>query len=432
MKLHIANGRLIDPANRVDAYLDVFVDQGRVVAQGLAPVGFSAERVIDATGKMILPGLIDLAVRLPDASLPDSEAFALELRAALAGGITGLVALPDQTQVLDVPERVEALLRSTQALGLSNVYALGAMTVGLKGECVTEMHALRAAGCLAFSQADLPVYDTAVIEGAMRYAKTFDHALWLRAQDPWLSRGGVIASGAYASRLGLTGIPAEAETITLQTLLTLQRATGVSLHVCRLSSADGIALMRSAKKEGLPVTCDVAAHHLHLTDVDIGFYDSRYRLEPPLRGQRDRSAIREGLADGTIDAVCSDHTLVDQRGKMMPFAQAQTGATGLELLLSLALKWAQETRIPLGQALSCVTSGPARVLGLANRTGPSIGELGVGAKADFCVVDAEDYWMVSADELVSQSRQSPFLGMELPGRVHVTVVDGRVVWERPE
>jgi dihydroorotase len=303
------------------------------------------------------------------------------------------------------------------------------MTVGLKGETLTEMAELTDAGCIAFSQADAPVLDTTVLLRAMQYARTFDFMLWLRAQDPWLSKGGVAASGAYASRLGLSGIPQQAETIALNTLFDLQRTTGVRLHLCRLSSAAGIDLVRAAKREGLAVTCDVSANHVHLTDVDIGYYDSNFRLDPPLRGQRDRDAIRVGLADGTIDVVCSDHTPVDDEGKMLPFAEAEPGSTGLELLLSLTLKWAQEAKVPLVDALARVTSGPGRVLGACSPAVVSAGQLGVGAPADLCIVDPNAYWKVSRQSLLSQSKHTPFLDMDLPGRVQATIVRGQVAWE---
>jgi dihydroorotase len=321
------------------------------------------------------------------------------------------------------------LKHRARQLAQVNLYPLGAMTVGLKGENLTEMAELTDAGCIAFSQADAPVLDTTVLLRAMQYARTFDFMLWLRAQDPWLSKGGVAASGAYASRLGLSGIPQQAETIALNTLFDLQRTTGVRLHLCRLSSAAGIDLVRAAKREGLAVTCDVSANHVHLTDVDIGYYDSNFRLDPPLRGQRDRDAIRVGLADGTIDVVCSDHTPVDDEGKMLPFAEAEPGSTGLELLLSLTLKWAQEAKVPLVDALARVTSGPGRVLGACSPAVVSAGQLGVGAPADLCIVDPSAYWKVSRQSLLSQSKHTPFLDRDLPGRVQATIVRGQVAWE---
>lgn len=429
MNLEIKNGRVIDPAHGVDRIATLYVVDGKIAALDQAPAGFKAQRTIDATGKLVIPGLVDLAARLREPGFEHRGTLESELRAALAGGITSLVLPPDTDPTLDEPGLVEMLKHRARQIDQVNLYPLGAMTVGLKGEKITEMAELTEAGCIAFSQADAPVLDTNVVLRAMQYARTFDYALWLRAQDPWLSRSGVAASGAYASRLGLSGVPVQAETIAIQTLLELQRSTGVRLHLCRLSCAAAIELVRAAKREGLIITCDVSANHVHLTDVDIGYYDSNFRLDPPLRGQRDRDAIRAGLADGTIDAVCSDHTPVDDDDKMMPFAEAQPGATGLELLLSLTLKWAQDARVPLIDAIARVTHHPAAIVRASAPSVPACGQLGVGDAADICIVDPDASWQVTRECLLSQSQHTPFLNMELPGRVLATIVRGHVAWE---
>ena len=429
MKLHIQGGRLIDPANGVDGQHDVFIAAGRVIGIGSAPADFVADRNIDATNLVVMPGLVDLSARLREPGFEYRATLESEMRAALAGGVTSLVLPPDTDPTLDEPGLIEMLKHRARLLNQAHLYPLGAMTVGLKGEVITEMAELTEAGCVAFSQADTAITDTNVLLRAMQYAKTFDYALWLRPQDPWLTRDGVAAAGPMASRLGLSGIPVMAETIALHTIFELQRATGARLHLCRISSAAGLALIRQARAEGLPVTCDVSAHHVHLTDVDIGFFDSHCRLVPPLRGQRDRDAIRAGLADGTIDAICSDHTPVDDDNKLLPFAEAEPGATGLELLLSLAVKWSQDNGQPLSQAIARVTSDPARVLG--NKVLPSCGQLGKGALADLCIVDVDTHWTVNESTLLSQGKHTPFLGMELPARVRTTVVAGQVVYELP-
>jgi dihydroorotase len=427
VRLHIKNARLIDPANGLDQNADLWVAGGRIASIGEPPQGFKAQQTLDYSGLCLIPGLIDLAARLREPGQEYRATLESELKAALAGGITSLVLPPDTDPPLDEPGLVEMLKHRARQLDQVNLYPLGAMTVGLKGETLTEMAELTEAGCIGFSQADEPVFDTAVLLRAMQYAHSFGYTLWLRAQDPWLSRG-VAASGAYASRLGLSGVPVQSETIALHTIFELQRSVGARLHLCRISSAAGVELVRQAKAEGLALTCDTSINHAHLTDVDIGYYDTSYRLDPPLRSQRDREALRQGLADGTIDALCSDHTPVDDDGKQMPFAEAQVGATGLELLLSLALKWAREDKLPLAHALARVTSGPAAVLRAVSPAMPPIGSLSVGAPADFCVLDLDDYWQVGRDTLMSQSRHTPFLGMELPGRVKATLMRGRVVW----
>ena len=431
MRLHIKNARLIDPGTGMDQTADMWVAGGRIAAIGQPPEGFQAQQVLDYSGLCLLPGLIDLAVRLREPGHEYRATLESELQAAMAGGITSLVLPPDTDPPLDEPGLVEMLKHRARQLDQVNLYPLGAMTVGLNGKVITEMAELSEAGCVGFAQANKPVVDTAVLLRTMQYARSFGFTLWLRALDPWLSKG-VAASGAYAARLGLAGVPVQSETIALHTFFELQRSVGVRLHICRISSAPGVELIRQAKAQGLPVTCDTTINHAHLTDVDIGYYDTHYRLDPPLRGQRDRDALRQGLADGTIDALCSDHTPVDDDGKQMPFAEAEAGATGLELLLSLALKWAQQDQLPLPQALALVTSGPAAVLRACAPAMPPIGSLAVGAPADFCVADLDDHWLVERRSLISQSRHTPFLGMELPGRVKATIMRGRVVWEQPE
>jgi dihydroorotase len=285
------------------------------------------------------------------------------------------------------------------------------------------MAELRDHGCVAFSQADVPLPDTQLLWRALQYAATFGFPVWLRPQDPYLAKGGVAHDGEIATRLGLPGIPAFAETIALAAILSLVRVTGTRLHLCRLSAGDSVELVRAAKREGLPVTCDVAAHHLHLSDMDVGYFDAHAHLVPPLRSQRDRDRLRAGLADGAIDAVCSDHTPVDEDAKQLPFGESEPGTTGLELLLPLTLKWSQESRLPLSHALARVTSDPARILGI------EAGHLAVGAPADICIFDPETYVKVGAATLRSQGKNTPFLGYELPGAVRYTLVAGEVVFD---
>jgi dihydroorotase len=285
------------------------------------------------------------------------------------------------------------------------------------------MGQLTDAGCVAFSQANVPVTDTQVLWRALQYAATFGYKIWLRAEDAALARGGVAHDGEVATRLGLPGIPPFAETIALGTLLELVRATGARLHVCRLSSAGAVAMMRRAKQEKLPVTCDVGVHHLHLCDRDLGYFDSHCRLEPPLRSQRDRDALARALAEGVIDCVVSDHTPVDEDGKLLPFAEAEPGATGLELLLPLMLKWGAAQKLSLGATLARITSEPAKILGASS------GRIAVGSPADLAIFDPQAPLRVSAEALKSQGKNTPFIGYELAGRVRYTLVAGNVVYE---
>ena len=263
--------------------------------------------------------------------------------------------------------------------------------------------------------------DTQVLQRALLYASTFGYTVWLRPQDRDLGKG-VAASGPLATRLGLAGVPVAAETIAIFTIVELMKSTGARVHLCRLSSAAGVQLVREAKDAGLPLTCDVSINSLLLIDTDIGYFDSRARLNPPLRQQRDRDALSAGLADGTIDALVSDHTPVDADAKTLPFAESEAGATGLELLLPLALQWGQQRGVGLMRALSVVTSAPARLL-----TAPGAGRLMAGGVADVCVIDPDIEWQVQPETLRSHGKSTPFSGYALRGRARHTIVAGRLV-----
>ncbi len=423
MNIHIQNGRLVDPANKIDAQQDLFISDDKIVAVGSAPAGFVADRTIDASGLVVAPGLIDLAARLREPGFEYKATLESEMEAAMAGGITSLACPPDTDPVLDEPGLVEMLCFRARSLNRAHVYPVGALTVGLTGQRITEMAELVEAGCVAFSQANTPLVDTQVLLRAMQYAATFGFRVWLQPADPFLGKGGVAHDGDVASRMGLTGIPVEAETVALATHLKLAQATGVKLHITRLSSAAGLQLIDEARKLGVDVTCDVAAHYLHLCDVDIGYFNPLCHLDPPLRSQRDREALRAGLADGRINAVCSDHTPVDDDAKQMPFAESEVGATGLELLLPLTLKWAQESGVSLLDALSRITADAAGIMGITKG-----GHLGVGARADVCIFDAQAERVVSRASLKSQGKNTPFLGLSLPGVTRYTLVEGRVMY----
>ncbi|HEY4959095.1 MAG TPA: dihydroorotase [Caldimonas sp.] len=433
-RILISNARLVDPASGRDEAGTIGIDGERiaVVASG-AKDGrlrdFSAARTIDARGAVVIPGLVDLAARLGEPGHEHAGLLESELAAAVAGGVTSLVCPPDTDPVLDEPGLVEMLKFRARSLNLARLYPLGALTRGLAGEALTEMAELTEAGCIGFGQADVAIRDTLVLHRALQYAATFGYSVWLRPNDAWLGNG-VAAKGPLATRLGLSGVPVLAETIALATIFELMRDTGARVHLCRLSSAAGIALVRQAKAERLPVTCDVSIHQLHLIDVDIGYFDSAMRLVPPLRQQRDRDAIRAALADGTIDALVSDHTPVGEDAKHLPFAEADPGATGLELLLGSALKWGASAGLDLGGTLAAVTSRPAALLGAHMPRAPE-GAVGLheGALADLCLFAPDESWTVNAETLRSRSHHTPFARHEMPGRVRCTLVAGAVAYE---
>jgi dihydroorotase len=423
MKIHIKNGRLIDPKNGVDARADLYIAAGKIVATGNAPNGFSANRTVDASGLVVCPGLVDIAARLREPGFEYMATLESEMQAAIAGGVTSLACPPDTDPPLDEPGLVEMLKFRAKNLNQARVYPIGALTQALKGTHLTEMAELVDAGCVAFSQAEAPITDHHVLLCGLQYAATFGFHVWLRPQDATLARNGVAHDGQVATRLGLPAIPVCAETTALSTILLLARETGAKVHLCRLSSAEGIDMVRQAKALGARVTCDIAVHHAHLSEMDISYFDPNCYLMPPLRSARDREALRQALADGTIDAICSDHTPVDEDAKQLPFAEAEVGATGLELLLPLTLKWAEECGMALPAALAKITSDAAGVLDI------DAGHLATGHAADICVFDPGQYWKIEPAALKSQGKNTPFLGLELKGKVRYTLVEGQIVYE---
>jgi dihydroorotase len=425
MRIAIEGGRLVDPASQLDRQANLYLAEGRVAAVGAPPAGFEAERRIDATGLVVAPGLIDLCARMRE---PGADgALRIEMRAALAGGVTGLVCPPDTHPPLDEPGLVRMLRQRSREAGGARLYPLGALTVGLRGQALAEICTLAEVGCVAFAQTGALPDDRGALLNAMRYARTFDLPVWLRPLDATLAGGGVAGAGDVAGRLGLPSVPVVAETVALHTIFELQRASGstpVRVHLCRLSSAAGIELVRAARRQGLPISADASMLHLHGVDADIGQFDSNLRLDPPLRTAADRAAIRAAVADGTLDAVCSDHAPMALEDKLLPFGEARAGASGLETLLSLLLGWAAADGVPLLRALAALTLGPARVLG------EDTGTLLPGRKADLVIFDPAETWRVDADSLLSSGKNTPLLGHELTGRVRTTIVGGEVRFHR--
>lgn len=414
MNIVIENGRVIDPKNGVDrGNTSLFVAEGTVIGLGETPAGFVADQTIDAAGCVVCPGLIDLGARL--------NSIEAELAAAVAGGVTSVVVPPDADPPLDEPELADRLVHRGEEIGKARVLPLGALTLGLNGERLAELAGLKKAGCIAFSQANRTVVDTEALLRAMEYAATFGFAVWLQPQDYWLSRNGIAHEGEVASRLGLAGIPVAAETIAIGTIIQLVRITGCRVHLTRISSAAGMQLVHRAQHDNLPITCDVGVHHLLLTENDIGYFNTHARFSPPLRTQNDRQALSDAVVAGWA-SICSDHTPVGADDKLLPFGEAKPGATGLEVLLPLTLRWAEAAKVDLPAALARITSAPAEALGL------SAGHLAVGATADVCVFDPEATWQLTPESLRSRGKNSPWLGYMMTGKVEATLVGGRVVY----
>ena len=423
MKIHIKNGHLIDPKNNIDAKQDVYIAAGKIVGIGHAPAGFVANQTIDAVGLVVSPGFVDLSARLREPGSEYKATLNTELLAAAAGGVTSLACPPDTAPVLDEPGLVEMLKHRAKQLNLAHVYPLGALTRQLQGKLLTEMCQLTEAGCVGFSQADIAITDTQVLWRAFEYAATFGYTIFLRAEDYYLAKDGVAHDGEIASRLGLKGIPAAAESLAIASILRIAQETKTKIHLCRLSTAEGVDLIRQAKKQGVQITADVSAQHCHLTDFDIGYFNSHANLKPPLRSMRDKAALCQGLKDGTIDAICSDHTPVNDDAKLLPFAEAEAGATGLELLLPLALKWAVDNKASVAEAVARISLQPAQILGVAG------GHLSENADADIAIFNPQQAWRVSAKDLISQGKNTPFLGLEMLGKVHYTLLHGQITYQ---
>ncbi len=408
---------------------DVAITGDRVVGLGAITPGFKPDQVIDATGQWVMPGLVDLSARLREPGFEFKSALESELRAAIRGGVTSVCCPPDTEPSLDEPGLVKMLKFRAKSLNQARVFPLGALTINLEGAVITEMAELNEAGCIGFSQANVPVFDTQVVLRAMQYAKSFGFRLFIQPTDAYLARGGVMHSGATATRMGLAGVPVSAEVVAIQTLVELVRSTQCAVHLCRISSATGVALVRAAKAEGLPITADVSIYHTLLVDSDIGYFDSCYRVQPPFRAQRDREAIWAGIDDGSIDSICSDHTPVDADAKLAPFAEAQPGLTGLELLLPLAMKLQQQSQLKPERVIHALTQAPGRLVrsGLFNVDKAfAPGQLMLNHIADLIVFNPHINWVVAPSELESQGKHTPYNALEVTGRVTQVLVAGQV------
>ena len=420
----ISGGRVVDPASRFDAIADVCIAEGRVLSVGKPPDGFQADVTLEAGGCVVCPGFVDLRARPREPGAEHKATIASESLAAVAGGITTLCVPPDTEPVLDTPAVVELIHQRATEAGRARVEALGALTQGLNGELLAGMGALSEAGCLGVSNALRPVTSTEVMRRALEYAATFGLTTHVHAEDSWLAHSRLVHDGGVATRLGLPGIPAIAETIGIARELLLAEETGARVHFCHLSTAAGVQMVRDALRAGLPVSADVAAPHLHLCEDDLLGFETECHLRPPLRAASDRDGLRAGVADGTLSVVCSDHEPHERDAKLEPFAGTEPGAAGLESLLPLVLALVDEKVLGLSAALARITSGPAAVLGIAR------GRVAHGLDADLCVFEPESRWQLDSRNWNSRGRNSPFEGRQMRARVRWTLVRGEVVFER--
>lgn len=419
--ISIINGRIIDPANQIDQQMDIHLQYGKIIALGDAPENFIARQLIDASRQIVCPGLIDLRFRLRESNDETKSSIASETRAAVAGGVTALCCPPDTVPIIDNTAMVKLIRLKAETEGVARIYTLSALTQQLKGEKLSEMRKLKDAGCVGTTNALHPVKSTLVMRRALEYAASHDITVFIQAFDPWLSDG-CAHEGAVSTRLGLAGIPVSAETIAIARDLQLIELSGATAHFCQLSSAKAVQLIQQAQENGLPVTADVSAHHLHLTEMDIAYFDSNCHVIPPLRTQRDQAALRQGLKSGVISSIVSDHQPHSSDAKLAPFAETEAGISAVETLLSLALKMVEDQAMQLSDVIACLTEQPAKILNLAE------GTLSIGSDADICIFDPEAYWLVDREKLLSQGKNTPFHGWELKGKVNYTIKSGEIVF----
>jgi dihydroorotase len=422
----IRNGRLIDPANAIDTVTDIYIADKRILAIGEQPEGFVPGRVIDATNKIVCPGLVDLSARLREPGLEHKANIGSETKAAAKGGITTLCFPPDTDPVIDTPAVATLVIRRAQRERNARVLPYGAMTQGLAGEQLSEMVALKRAGCIAVTNAYMPIANTLIERRALEYAATFGIIAVLRPEDRHLRDNGCAHEGPVSSRLGLPAIPEAAETVAVARDIALAEHTGCHVHFRSLSSGTAVRILEQGQQNRLPVTADVAIHQLHLTEMDIEGFDSNCHVQPPLRSLTDRDALRSGLAKGVIGAICSDHQPHEPDAKEAPFPATEPGISGLETLLPLTLKLVDEGVMPLTTAIARLTCGPADIMGLP------YGRLNTGASADICIFDPDKHWIVTPQNLISAGHNTPFLGWELTGEVTHTLFEGNIVFERKE
>jgi dihydroorotase len=420
-KLRLKGGRVIDPANKVDDILDVYIADTRIAALGDAPEGFASAQEIDVGGCIVCPGLVDLCARVREPGQEHKATIATESVAAAASGITTLCCPPDTNPVVETPADIELIRLRAEKVGKTRIVTLGALTHGLDGERLSEMAALKNAGCVGVSNALRPLANTLVQRRALEYAATFGLTVFLHPNDHWLSANGCAHEGQVATRLGLPGIPEAAETAAVARDLTLIEQTGIRAHFCHLTTARAVHMVARAQFDGLPVTADVALPYLYLTEVDISNFDSRCHVIPPLRTTQDRQHLREALKRGTLSAVCSDHQPHEADAKLRSFPSTEPGISGLDTLLPLGLRLVDEHVIELDELIQRMTAGPARILGLP------FGTLSVGASADVCVFDPDRVWQLNSDTIRSNGHNTPFMGWEMKGRVIHTLLAGKLV-----
>lgn len=420
--LVIRNGLVMDPANHIETECDVFIQRGRILAVGKKPSGFKPIQTIDATGMLVCPGLVDLSTRLREPGFSKKATIATELKAAVKGGITTICCLPDSSPVVDTPAVVEWIQQHSQKHKLAHVYSWGALTEGLEGSALSEMAALKEAGCIGVTNGLNAISNIQFLKQCYAYAASQNILVLIRPEEPNLVAGKVVHDGVLSMKMGLPSVSEIAETIALQQHIELIAATGVKAHFSGLSAKRSVAMIHAAKKKGLDITADVAIHQLHLTEQAIAYFNAQAHVRPPLRTQQDMSGLRKGVVSATIDCITSDHQPHDFAAKFAPFAATEPGISGFETLLALGLKLYHDGVVPLSSVIASLTCRPA------NRLHINAGTLSKDALADLCIIDINEKWTVDKQAFVSMGKNTPFEGWNLKGRVIKTLVNGQVVY----
>ena len=423
MKVLIKSGRVIDPANNIDEKLDILIVDGKI-AELASNIDAGAAEVINAAGLLVTPGLIDMHVHLRDPGLEYKEDIISGTRSAAAGGVTSVACMPNTSPVNDNLAVTKYIISKAQEQGSANVFPIGCITKGLKGEVLAEMGELKEGGCVGFSDDGLPVKDGEMMRRALEYANTFGAPVISHAEDMTLVAGGCMNEGPVSTELGLKGIPWVAEDAMTARDIMLAELTGTHLHVAHVSTKGSVELVRQAKGRGVRVTCEAAPHHFSLTDEAVRGYNTNAKMNPPLRAQADVDAVRVGLADGTIDAIATDHAPHHIDEKNVEFAIAMNGVVGLETMLPLTLKLVGEKVISLKQAIALTTCQPAKVLGIDR------GTLSVGAVADVVLINPNKEWVVEPAKLASKSKNTAFAGVTMRGCAMKTLLAGKAVFTR--
>ena len=420
MKILVQGGRVIDPANNIDGQLDILIDRGKIIEVGPG-IKDDGAKIIDANGKLVTPGLVDMHVHLRDPGYEYKEDIVSGTRAAAVGGFTSVVCMPNTKPIIDSASVTKYIIDKAEKDGSARVFPVGSITKGLDGDSLSEMGDMKDAGCVAFSDDGKPVTSSELMRCALDYSKPFDTVIITHAEDLDLVGSGVMNEGFVSTELGLKGIPWVAEDAATARDVMLAEFTGARLHVAHVSTIGSVEILRSAKKRGVRVTGEAAPHHFMLTDEAVRGYNTNAKMNPPLRSAEDLVAVREGLADGTLDAIATDHAPHHIDEKNVEFEIAMNGVVGLETALPLTLELVEAKVISLNRAIELLTCGPSAVLNLP------VGTLSVGAPADVTIIDLEKEWTVVAEDLVSKSKNTAFAGRKLKGAAVATILDGQLV-----